>query len=73
MEQWQLVGLITRRSLVRIQLPLPVRARGVILLALSLWYDSVCCSHLPPSSRGLGRRPFKAETRGSNPLGGTAG
>src|SRR4029077_12727108 len=26
---------------------------------------------LPPSSRGLGRHPFKVEIRGSNPLGGT--
>ena len=25
----------------------------------------------PPSSRGLGRHPFKVEIRGSNPLGGT--
>ena len=25
----------------------------------------------PPSSRGQGRHPFKVETRGSNPLGGT--
>lgn len=28
---------------------------------------------MPPSSRGLGRGPFKAEIRGSNPLGGTNG
>ena len=26
---------------------------------------------VPPSSRGLGRHPFKVEIRGSNPLGGT--
>ena len=26
----------------------------------------------PPSSRGLGRHPFKVEIRGSNPLGGTS-
>ena len=26
---------------------------------------------MPPSSRGLGRHPFKVEIRGSNPLGGT--
>ena len=27
---------------------------------------------VPPSSRGLGRHPFKVEIRGSNPLGGTS-
>ncbi len=26
---------------------------------------------LPPSSRGLGRHPFKVEITGSNPVGGT--
>ena len=50
--------------------PATVRARGPTLSALSF------CRTLPrtvppPSSRGLGRRPFKAEIRGSNPLGGT--
>src|SRR5665647_2370737 len=61
MEQWQLVGLITRRSLVRIQLPLPVRGRRQVRRPLLL----------PPSSSGPGRHPFKVEIRGSNPLGGT--
>jgi hypothetical protein len=32
MEQWKLVGLITRRPLVRIQLPLPVLKLKVLLL-----------------------------------------
>ena len=39
-----------------------------------LYVVSFCDNHpytLPSSSRGLGRRPFKAEIRGSNPLGGT--
>ena len=62
MEQWQLVGLITRRSLVRIQLPLPtVKGQRRVPLAFLM----------PPSSSGLGRHPFKVEVRGSNPLGGT--
>ena len=29
--------------------------------------------HGPPSSRGLGRHPFKVEIAGSNPAGGTTG
>ena len=46
MEQWQLVGLITRRSLVRVQPPLPktrhkitppVNNRGLLLLGR--WYN----------------------------------
>src|SRR5579875_804344 len=32
------------------------------------WYTEAAT---PPSSSGPGRRPFKAEIRGSNPLGGT--
>src|SRR5690606_29963916 len=63
MEQWQLVGLITRRSGVRIPLPQPQRARGWLASGPRL---------LPPSSSGPGRGPFKAEIGGSNPPGGTS-
>src|SRR5688500_12470319 len=34
-------------------------------------YDLGVVRSGPPSSRGLGRHPFKVEIRGSNPLGGT--
>src|SRR3990172_6568063 len=33
--------------------------------------DATLAGASPPSSRGLGRHPFKVEIRGSNPLGGT--
>src|SRR4030066_2070496 len=33
--------------------------------------DATLAGASPPSSRGLGRPPFKVEIRGSNPLGGT--
>src|SRR3712207_7833510 len=39
-------------------------------------YTTLFRSHsrrTPPSSRGLGRSPFKAEIVGSNPIGGTSG
>ena len=50
---------------------LPRLARRAVLCSCKpgrLWYTRFSLS---PSSRGLGRRPFKAKIAGSNPAGGT--
>ena len=45
---------------------LGVERRATSALAIGILIDAA-----PPSSRGLGRHPFKVEIAGSNPAGGT--
>ena len=48
------------------------RSYGHIALLIPRIYGIMGKLYSSPSSSGLGRRPFKAEITGSNPVGGTS-